>query len=392
MEILASAIASDDLIRSKLKDFDQESQSLVICSQTDVKLVRSISEEIDLEALIWIFTSGSSNKKLIGLTKTAIFSSALSVCKFLSVSSDDIWAQSLSSKHIGGLAVIARSIVSGCSVLKFDHKWDPLKYSKFIEEEAATICSLVPTQIFDLVTKGIKAPPSLRLVLTGGAHLNPFLYIQAHKFGWPIIPSYGLSEISSTAAAASLDSLEETSSEYPDLKILPHLHMKINESGQICISGASILRKSIQFNSEQPKVQTYSESDYFISGDLGQVSNSNTIKVFGRNDRMIKINSHLASLDLYEELMQKYLAEHSQTLLFASQGLEDARSGAKVVLCFELKDKDNPNINLDLVNKFLENTDPKIPKVNELMFVDRFPLLANSKLDYKRLKLDLQKQ
>jgi O-succinylbenzoic acid--CoA ligase len=48
--------------------------------------------------------------------------------------------------------------------------------------------------VASLLEQGVKPPVSLRVALIGGAALSPQLYDRATQSGWPLYPSYGMSE------------------------------------------------------------------------------------------------------------------------------------------------------------------------------------------------------
>ena len=63
--------------------------------------------------------------------------------------------------------------------------------------------SLVPAQLARLLDAAGDAPPppSLRAVLLGGGPIPPALVTRAVRAGWPVVPTYGLSETGSGATA-----------------------------------------------------------------------------------------------------------------------------------------------------------------------------------------------
>src|SRR5450759_177763 len=70
--------------------------------------------------------------------------------------------------------------------------------------------ALVPAQlarVLDAAGDG-PPPPSLRAVLLGGGGIPPALVTRAVRAGWPVVPTYGLSETGSGATAlATADAL-----------------------------------------------------------------------------------------------------------------------------------------------------------------------------------------
>src|SRR5207253_1068669 len=86
-------------------------------------------------------------------------------------------------------------------------EWNPARTVKKWKDRKVTLTSLVPTQVFDLVSANLTAPKNLRAAVIGGGALDPSLYLKARELGWALLPSYGLTECASQVATASLDSL-----------------------------------------------------------------------------------------------------------------------------------------------------------------------------------------
>ena len=75
--------------------------------------------------------------------------------------------------------------------------------------------SLVPAQLARLldVAGDVAPPPALRAVLLGGGPIPPALVTRAVRAGWPVVPTYGLSETGSGATAlATEEALEHPGS------------------------------------------------------------------------------------------------------------------------------------------------------------------------------------
>ena len=126
--------------------------------------------------------------------------------------------------HIGGLSVGARCFLAGARELRLS-VWKPMGFYKALQETKASLTSLVPTQVFDLVEAELKCPPGLRLALVGGGALSPELYKKAHFLKWPLAPCYGMTETSALIAGANLASLQ--SENLPEMELLPHVKLHI---------------------------------------------------------------------------------------------------------------------------------------------------------------------
>lgn len=116
------------------------------------------------------------------------------------------WLACLPLHHVGGLSILVRSVLSGAPVLLHDG-YDPERVSRSLDRDAVAFVSLVPTTLRRLLEArgGRPAPPGLRAVLLGGAAAPPELVAEARALGFPVLPSYGLTETASQVATACLD-------------------------------------------------------------------------------------------------------------------------------------------------------------------------------------------
>ena len=184
---------------------------------------------------VYLFSSGG--RKICLISKKAFLHSARAVNRFLGCCPEDCWALSLPLFHTGGLAILARSFCGGFSYTEIGKKkaeggvfiWNPKKWREEAEARGATLASFVPAQVYDLVQNGLPPPKKLRAAVVGGGPLSPALYKKARGLGWPLLPSYGLTEAASQAATAELSSLKKSG--FPKLKILPHMQIQADLRG-----------------------------------------------------------------------------------------------------------------------------------------------------------------
>ena len=134
-----------------------------------------------LKSHIYLFTSGFG--KVCLLSKQAFLESAQAVNRHIQSEKKDIWLICLPLFHVSGLSILARQFCAGFSVIKSSNPWEPKQFKKELKENKASLCSLVPSQLYDLVSQKIKAPKNLRALVIGGDSLSPFLYKKARELG-----------------------------------------------------------------------------------------------------------------------------------------------------------------------------------------------------------------
>ena len=218
---------------------------------------------------IWIATSGTTRRsgvRWVGLSKNAMRASAEAVNRHLSSSSIDVWINVLPTYHVGGLSILVRAGLSRSKVIDFSKpKWDAKKYIAEINKHRATLTSLVPTQVYDLVEQELRSPVSLRATIVGGAALDPMLYHRARALGWPLLPTYGMTECCSQVATADLLSLKK--SEYPELRPLSHVELQLR-NGRLAIRSESIATFVTRADDTGWTLEDPRRDEWLISEDL----------------------------------------------------------------------------------------------------------------------------
>ena len=264
----------------------------------------------------FLMTSGTSRKDAqglhwIALSKAAFLACAGAVNQHLQVNASDLWVLTLPEFHVGGLAIQARSYLSGAKVVSVPI-WNAYAYVKAIEESSATLGALVPTQIFDLVSQGLRAPASLRAVIAGGGVLSYSLYQKARELGWTVLPAYGMTETCSQIATASLDfkgydSLPE--GQYPGLKLLSHLEARLNSEKLFQLKGPALLTATIEFagdfSEDKLLITDPKDSDgWYTTQDRGQII-GDTLYVFGRSSDFVKIGGESVELSRLKPILDE---------------------------------------------------------------------------------------
>lgn len=338
--------------------------------QEQSKWLRLLESVPNLKAHVWIATSGSTGApKWAALSKKALLVSANAVNKHLNATKSDCWLNHLPLFHVGGLGIFARGLLSESKVVHFNQKWSPDLFVSSLNSNKATLTSLVPTQLFDLIQQRHQAPDSLRACIIGGGALSPILFEAATKLGWPILPSYGLTECCSQVATAIPGN--------PALKILTHVQCKIMPSGKLGIKSDALLtlyaiESANKITLSDPKVDGWLEVE-----DKGLIE-GNYLIIIGRESHFIKIGGESVNLHRLRELLDTLCFQNGKTGKAVLAAIPDERLGHIIHLviqedsCAEIAEKFN-----ELVLPF-----ERIRKVHN---VDHFPMIGPGKIDYTTL-------
>ena len=218
-----------------------------------IEQARDLAKNVPL--MTSLLTSGSTGKpKIAQLTQENLYYSALGAVEYFGLNESDRFLLSLPYFHVGGLAIIWRSLLSGGTLVIPQTK----NLSNEIIREKITRVSLVPQQL----TQGDF--PTVKTVLLGGQAMPDDL----GKYDLPLYVSYGMTEMGSVIAAARWN--RELVGE-----ILPYRKVRIDD-GEIFVGGKTLFAGYL--GEEKP-------GEWFATKDLGSISEKG-LQIFGRKDRL----------------------------------------------------------------------------------------------------------
>lgn len=191
----------------------------------------------------------------------------------------DTWLLSLPLFHVGGYALIFRSLASG-GALAIDRPHASLTDS--LERFPISHLSLVPTQLFRLLyrendpalTAGIKA------LLLGGSAASGSLVDEAAARGLPIYLSYGSTEMASQIATTDAPVARHRSDSG---RVLPWREVREAPDGELLVRGKCLCTGYLRNGAIDP---IGDPDGWFHTGDIGSLAADGTVRVLGRKDDM----------------------------------------------------------------------------------------------------------
>lgn len=315
---------------------------------------------------VWLATSGTTaSPKLVGLSKQALLSSAEAVNNHISSDSNDVWIQVLPEFHVGGLSIFARAHLTGAKVfsgLNSKIGWDPVTFVTETQVWDGTLASLVPTQVFDLVSKKIEAPKSLRAVFVGGASLSPSIYFSARELGWPLLPTFGMTECGSQVASAELSSLSQR--DFPKYKILQHLQAEVFANQLLKLKGPSLFTGYMTFAEGEFQFKDPKVNGWFTSEDHVELAGE-YLKPLGRKSEFFKVSGEGVYLNVLRERWQALVYKQAYQGESEVVALADERLGHQIEL---VSDRSHGDVDT-LVEKFNEISAP-FERIKKISVVD----------------------
>lgn len=272
-----------------------------------------------------LLSSGSEgDPKLILISKKALEVSAHQVNAWTLSTKKDVFLRALPRHHMGGFALEFRAKLLGAAFHVLED-WSAATFLEMVRARSASVVSLVPTQVFDLLALG-PAPKSLRVVFVGGDRLDSDLYLRAKALGYPILPTFGMTECASQVASAPLVSAYRSEALDEFLPVLPHVRVRIDAENRLCIRSEALCRGWVDLRARK-FIDLGPEFETQDAALLRNVGGSMAIKPLGRMSLQRKVLGELVSLQKIESEFARHLPFDLCVISF-----DHARRGTEVAL------------------------------------------------------------
>ncbi len=234
-----------------------------------------------------VATSGTTAEpKGVMLTAANIAAHVKAARARLKLEPGDVWLNYLPLTHVGGAMILYRCLEAGaCAVLR--EGFDAERVAADIVRHRVTHISLVPPMLAGLVEVGLEPPPWLRHALVGGAALSAELAARAREAGWPIAPTYGMSETASQVAT-----LAPWPEDWrPGLvgEPLEGLELAVDNRGRIRVKGDAVMAG---YANPDRRFGEGLKDGWFETGDKGRLDPTGRLVVLGRVDEVLISGGH----------------------------------------------------------------------------------------------------
>jgi O-succinylbenzoic acid--CoA ligase len=255
-----------------------------------------------------VMTSGTAtDPKGVVLSRRAMQTMAEGYSTAIGANASDRWLAALPLSGVAGLAIVARSYVTGVPALIHD-RYRADAVMRAAEQREATIVSVVPTALARLLDR--EAPlDRFRVVLVGGAPLPDPLRRRAVDAGVPIVTTYGMTE---TWGGFALDGIP-----------IADTDVRVGTDGEIQVAGAVVM--------DGYRLDPVATSDALVDGWLrtGDVGTWDGVRVevTGRaTDRIIS-----GGVSVSPAAVERVLVAHPAVADAAVVGAADPEWGERVV-------------------------------------------------------------
>ena len=356
-------------------------------SETTIGEDSSFSREVllDQEASV-MFTSGSGGTpKGVILTFGNHYYNALASNENTRLRRDDCWLAVLPFYHVGGMSILFRAAIAGCSVYVMNG-FDTDRINRLIDEGTITHISLVPTMLGSLLAvREMRRPPAtLRTILLGGGPMSGSMLDDIEKLSLPVLTTYGMTETASQVCAlSSTDPVDKMRSSG---RPLGNVEIKIVDAGgeqacvnrdrEIVVRGKTVFKGYLGEDTEA----TFDPDGWFRTGDIGCFDEDGYLHVKGRLDSMfISGGENICPSDI-----EKAASEFPGVSECVVIAVDDASWGKRPVL-FVAKIGES-DLGTPELRSFLETRLSRIQLPERIIEIDQFPRKSIGKIDRERLK------
>lgn len=347
-------------------------------------LIEAFSGETRFTPLPWldgrdgasvIFTSGSQGvPKPVLHTWANHRAQALASAVHLGHRRGDRWLLTLPLFHVGGLAILTRSLFTAGTVVMVP--FEPARIARALPD--VDYASLVPTMLHRILPHS-PSRGRLRGVLLGGAPARFSLVREALELGIPVLRTYGMTETTSQIATVLPEAPEGSlrGSGMP----LPCVEIQVvredgspadrDEEGEIRVRGetvASPLRMDLG-------VRRWS-GGWFYTGDMGMWNPYGELVILGRKDDTVITGGEKVHPSEVESVLSRYPGVQDAVVF----GVDDPEWGQRLVALVVC-----PGCDPEAIRAFLRDrlAGYKVPK--DILVVDQIPRNAVGKVSRSQL-------
>lgn len=300
----------------------------------------------------------------------------------------DAWLAAMPLHHMGGLAILMRSVILGTTVV-LQAGFDARRVAEALLSGRVSQVSVVPTMLDRLVMAldGRALPKALRFVLVGGALATDVQLRRAREAGLPVAPTYGMTETTSQVATAAPRQEEFGTGEVGlalpgnEIRVVdPAGHVFAKGTGAIEVRGPVVAAGRLV---AAGRIESLVDGEgWLATRDAGHLDDDGTLTVLGRLDEVIVTGGE----NVAPGEVEAALADHPAVAEVGVVGLPDDAWGMAVAAFVVPQSGTSPSLEDLRTHGAQRLARYKLPRV--LRLVPALPRTASGKLKRRELVRD----
>ncbi|MDI3299677.1 MAG: AMP-binding protein [Bacillota bacterium] len=333
-----------------------------------------------------VATSGTTGRpKGVLLTRANFWWNAVASALHLGFVPGERWLAVLPLFHVGGLALLTRSVLLGTTVL-LRRRFEPGEVNRLIDAGRVQALSLVATMLERLLeARGERPfPPTLRFALVGGGPVPRPLLERAEALACPVLATYGMTETASQVVTVP----PVPGAAHPGSagRPLPFAEVAVVDEelrpvpagtlGEIALRGPTV---AAGYWRDPGATRRVFVRGWLRTGDLGYLDEDGCLFVVGRSDDLIISGGEKIAPAEVEEALLAHPAVRDAGVWGVPDPLWGERPRAAVVL--------RPGAGLDAgaLRSWLRERIAHFKVPDRIDFVTRLPRTASGKLQRRLL-------
>ncbi len=312
------------------------------------------AEPVPSNAALVVPTSGTEGRpKLAVLDHDAVLAAVEASADRLDAQPDDPWLSCLPLGHVGGLLVVARSLVLG-NPLTIHKNFDPDR----VAQAGARFTSLVPTMLIRLLDGGADLS-RFKALLIGGAASPQDVLDRAKN----AVTTYGLTE---SCGGVVYDGVP-----------LGGVTMRLGDDDQILLKGPTLMLGYLRAD-QQP----FDAQGWLRTGDAGVLDDAGRLRSVERMDDVIVSGGEKIHPGRVEEVLLRHPAIRDVAVI----GRADPEWGRRAVALIVPAAAGDPIPSLQEIRDLVAQTLPRSMAPKEVRAVESLPRTPGGKLRRRLLR------